>query len=156
MTEALSRTQRTKLDEQARKPHLQANDASEEVTGQTSLQARRRAAMTLACAIEEYLQDHEGGNSSRKTLEWHYTALGLLQALPAEERWVAFCRCWTRKEAYIKAVGRGLSIPLNQFDVSPAPEIPAAFLASREDPQAVNSWSLQELTLRGDYVGAMP
>jgi site-specific recombinase XerD len=42
--------------------------------------------MTLARAIDEYLQDHEGGNSSRKTLEWHHTALGLLQAFLAEER----------------------------------------------------------------------
>jgi 4'-phosphopantetheinyl transferase len=56
------------------------------------------------------------------------------------ERQVAFCRCWTRKEAYIKAVSRGLSILLDQFDVSLAPEMPAAFNASREDPQAVNSW----------------
>jgi site-specific recombinase XerD len=86
VTEARSRAQRTKLDEQARKPHLLANDASQEMTGHVPLQARRRVAMTLARAMDEYLQDHEGGNSSRKTLEWHHTALGLLQAFLAEER----------------------------------------------------------------------
>jgi hypothetical protein len=88
VTEARSRAQRTKLDgqAQARKPLLHSNDASQEVKGQASLQARRRAAMTLARAIDEYLQDHEGGNHSKKTLEWHHTALGLLQTFLKEER----------------------------------------------------------------------
>jgi site-specific recombinase XerD len=42
--------------------------------------------MTLTRAIDDYLQDHEGGNSSRKTLEWHCTALGLLQTFLEAER----------------------------------------------------------------------
>ena len=42
--------------------------------------------MTLARAIDDYLQDHEGGNHSKKTLEWHHTALGLLQTFLEEER----------------------------------------------------------------------
>jgi 4'-phosphopantetheinyl transferase len=79
----------------------------------------------------------------------------ILQALPAEAQQEAFYRCWTRKEAYIKARGKGLSIPLDQFDVSLAPGIPAALLASREDPQAVNHWSLQALAPGEGYVGAI-
>ena len=42
--------------------------------------------MTLTRAIDNYLQDHEGGNHSKKTLEWHHTALTLLQTFLEEER----------------------------------------------------------------------
>ena len=41
-----------------------------------------------------------------------------LLAFPSEERVDAFFRCWTRKEAFIKAKGKGLSIDLQEFTVS--------------------------------------
>jgi len=87
VTEARSRAQRTKLETQAKaKQQQRASDEEKEEMSQTALQARRRAAMTLARAIDDYLQDHEGGNHSKKTLEWHQTALGLLQMFLQEER----------------------------------------------------------------------
>jgi 4'-phosphopantetheinyl transferase len=66
------------------------------------------------------------------------------RALPDEIRDDAFFNCWTRKEAYIKAVGEGLSFPLHVFDVSLAPGEPARLLASR-DPQQAERWSLRGL-----------
>lgn len=51
-----------------------------------------------------------------------------LRSLPPSLRSEGFFNCWTRKEAYVKACGEGLRIPLASFDVNLAPGIHAAFL----------------------------
>jgi 4'-phosphopantetheinyl transferase len=78
-----------------------------------------------------------------------------LAALPPALREQAFFACWTRKEAYIKARGRGLSIPLASFDVALAPGLPVALLASRDDPRQEGRWSLMELAPGPGYAGAL-
>jgi 4'-phosphopantetheinyl transferase len=78
-----------------------------------------------------------------------------LRELPTEVKHEAFFNCWTRKEAYIKAHGEGLSLPLDQFDVSLAPGEPAALLATWSDPREALRWSLQALTPGPDYVAAL-
>ena len=65
-----------------------------------------------------------------------------------------FFNCWTRKEAYIKARGEGLSLPLDQFDVSLEPSR-AALLANRISPVEVSRWSLQELHPAPGYCAAV-
>lgn len=57
----------------------------------------------------------------------------------------AFFRCWTRKEAFIKATGRGLNLPLDQFDVTLAPGESAQLLRTAWDPGEAAHWSLREL-----------
>ncbi|TMC38195.1 MAG: 4'-phosphopantetheinyl transferase superfamily protein [Chloroflexi bacterium] len=79
----------------------------------------------------------------------------MLQTLPLLIRKEAFFLCWSRKEAYIKAKGKGLSIPLDQFDMSLTPGEPATLLASREEPQARERWSVQSLAPGTSYVGAL-
>ena len=81
--------------------------------------------------------------------------IATLRALPLSLRKCAFFLCWTRKEAYIKARGEGLSIPLDQFDVSLIPGEPAALLSTRPDADEALRWSLQELTLASGYVAAV-
>lgn len=79
----------------------------------------------------------------------------VLRSLPPELRREAFFHCWTRKEAYIKANGKGLSLPLDQFDVSLRPGEPARLLATRHDPDEVHRWSMHNLLPAEGYVGAL-
>jgi 4'-phosphopantetheinyl transferase len=78
-----------------------------------------------------------------------------LRSLPPEVRREAFFHCWTRKEAYIKAHGMGLSLPLDQFDMTLHPDEPAALLATRHDPAEAQRWSMRSLLPGEGYVGAL-
>jgi 4'-phosphopantetheinyl transferase len=78
-----------------------------------------------------------------------------LADLPPSERYHGFFRCWTRKEAYIKALGAGLSLPLDQFDVSLKPGDANALLATRPDPTEAARWSLQEVPSTDGYIAAL-
>jgi 4'-phosphopantetheinyl transferase len=68
-----------------------------------------------------------------------------LLALPANQRQEGFFNGWTRKEAYLKAIGKGLSFPLKNVVVSLAPGEPAAILAIQGDPEEARRWSLRAL-----------
>jgi 4'-phosphopantetheinyl transferase len=67
----------------------------------------------------------------------------------------AFFRCWTRKEAFIKAKGGGLSIPLDQFDVSIAEDQPAALIGTRPDATEASRWMLHDLPAQQGYAAAL-
>lgn len=79
----------------------------------------------------------------------------VLRGLPTELQHEAFFTCWTRKEAYIKARGEGLSHPLDKFDVSLVPGEPARLLRTRGDPDEMKRWSLRELLIDPGYVAAL-
>lgn len=78
-----------------------------------------------------------------------------IRALPPELRTQAFFACWTRKEAFIKAVGEGLSYPLDQFSVSVIPGQPARLLNARGGAQETGRWSLVELKCGAGYAAAL-
>lgn len=78
-----------------------------------------------------------------------------LDALPPALQEEAFFLCWSRKEAYIKARGLGLSLPLSQFDVSLVPGEAAMLLGSREEPGATEHWSLHALFPGQGYAGTL-
>jgi 4'-phosphopantetheinyl transferase len=81
--------------------------------------------------------------------------ISALYALPAELRKRAFFLCWTRKEAYIKARGEGLSLPLDKFEVSLVPGEPAALVSVEQDSNEAFRWSLEELFPAADYAAAL-
>jgi 4'-phosphopantetheinyl transferase len=78
-----------------------------------------------------------------------------LKGIAAEERDLAFFNCWTRKEAYVKAVGRGLQVPLHEFRVTLAPHDEARILHLDHQPAAANEWQVYALQPAPDYVGAV-
>ncbi|HTU43816.1 MAG TPA: 4'-phosphopantetheinyl transferase superfamily protein [Bryobacteraceae bacterium] len=78
---------------------------------------------------------------------------GDLEAVPHDQQQPAFFNCWTRKEAYIKAVGGGLSIPLESFRVSLAPNEPARLISNCEND--AHRWNIQEFDPGADYRGAV-
>jgi 4'-phosphopantetheinyl transferase len=83
------------------------------------------------------------------------TEYASLRALPENQRATAFFTCWTRKEAYIKACGVGLSMPLDRFAVSLAPDEPARLLYTIDDPAEATRWSLQDLFPGPGYQAAL-
>ena len=72
-----------------------------------------------------------------------------LRSLPSARRVEGFFNCWTRKEAFVKARGGGLSLPLDGFDVSLAPGRPAALLRGGD------GWSVCSFEPAPGYQAAM-
>lgn len=70
-----------------------------------------------------------------------------LRALPPRERAVGFFVCWTRKEAYLKARGEGLSVPLASFSVS--------LDESRLEMPGLPGWFVRSVHPGSSYVGAV-
>ena len=78
-----------------------------------------------------------------------------LRALDPDDRNTGFLQCWTRKEAVIKALGGGLSIPLDSFAVSLQPHQPAAILAWSIPGTVAAAWRLYHLEPTAGFVGAL-
>ena len=75
--------------------------------------------------------------------------------VPAADRLAAFFNCWTRKEAYLKALGDGLARPLDAFDVTLLTGEPARLLRVKGDEREAARWSLRALYPALGYVGAL-
>ena len=78
-----------------------------------------------------------------------------LQTLPEVERLEGFFNCWTRKEAYVKARGEGLSRALDDFDVTLTPGDPVRLVSVRGDPSQPSRWSLSGLSPVDGYAAAL-
>ncbi len=78
-----------------------------------------------------------------------------LRSLTPEQQPRAFFECWTRKEAYIKARGDGLSRRLDTFAVAFGPGVAPAILAAGDEPEAATRWAVYDLQPADGYCGAL-
>ena len=102
----------------------------------------------------EYIQSHLAGD---QIVERFFSPreVALLRALPKDVQREAFFIFWTRKEAFIKATGKGLSLPLNQFEVSLVSGEAITLLSANGDHQEASRWSLQTLAAGSGYAAAV-
>ena len=78
-----------------------------------------------------------------------------LASVPQTNRLRAFFNGWTRKEAFIKADGRGLAFPLREVEVSLAPDEPAKLLRVNKEHGSVGDWSLLDFEVAAGVIGAV-
>jgi 4'-phosphopantetheinyl transferase len=82
--------------------------------------------------------------------------VSVLRSLPSELQPRAFLSCWTRKEAFIKARGDGLSLALDSFDVTLAPDAPAALLRTAWCSEEPGQWRIEDVSDRqAGYIAAV-
>ncbi|GJL65457.1 MAG: 4'-phosphopantetheinyl transferase [Nitrospirales bacterium] len=78
----------------------------------------------------------------------------IMSHAPPDQKQV-FLACWTRKEAYVKATGKGLSFPLQTITVSLPPTTPTALLEVAEDVLEPLRWTMHEIQVDLDHVAAL-
>jgi 4'-phosphopantetheinyl transferase len=98
----------------------------------------------------------------RPEIEWALVAncffapaeIAALQRLPVHLQSRGFFNCWVRKEAYLKARGEGLSIPLDSFEVSLRPG-DAPLLLRAADESELQQCTMWDVPLTEDLAGAV-
>ncbi len=102
----------------------------------------------------EWMRPDFGGLKIAKRF-FSETEIKELESLSAEERQKGFFNGWSRKEAYIKARGKGLAIPLSKFSVRLSPHAECALLSTEHDPEAIHRFKLSAIQIDPHYAAAV-
>ena len=102
--------------------------------------------------VETIHSDLEVENSRNNS--FHQRRESSCRRCPRTGTRLLFCG-WTRKEAYLKARGEGLTYPLDQFTVSMDCDQPAQLLEVKGDPQELSRWSFRMLTPAPGTIAAL-
>jgi 4'-phosphopantetheinyl transferase len=79
----------------------------------------------------------------------------ILKSCPEPAQATVFFNCWTRKEAYIKAVGKGLTFPLDHVEVLSVTNHERAVLSIKNDPIETARWSVSDIFPAHGYAAAL-
>ena len=121
-------------------------------SGSMSLYAITRN-MEIGVDVERVRSDFEYEEIAKRFFSVNEVAI--LRTIPTEKKLEAFYNCWIRKEAYIKAHGKGLSMPLDSFDVSFARWEPSIVLSTKDESQESSPWTFLGLKPDPGYRGAL-
>lgn len=78
----------------------------------------------------------------------------IYRSLPERKKKDVFYKYWTRKEAFVKATGDGLLLPLNKFEVSNLPGEPVKTMAFEGAPHNASQWFIYDLNVKSEYKAA--
>lgn len=117
-------------------------------------------------ALYVFTRDHEVGvdierirdiPEMEEIVEQFFSARenAVFRSLPRSKTRQAFFTCWTRKEAFMKAIGEGLFYPLNRFDVSFSPDEPSRLLSIDGDPEKASQWFMLSLKPAVGFTAAL-
>ena len=114
-------------------------------------------ALTTGCELGVDVEQHRAVPEIEKIAARFFAPeeCAELLELPEGSRVQGFFHCWTRKEAYIKAVGDGLYAPLDSFRVTLRPGAPAQMLCLDGSAEAARHWTLHDFIAGADYAGAV-
>jgi 4'-phosphopantetheinyl transferase len=114
-------------------------------------------ALTSGCQIGVDLEHIRPMNDMQQLAGQYFCPeeIDEIMSLPSKDRERAFFLCWTRKEAYIKAIGDGLSCPLDSFRVTVLPDIDARLIHIGGSRVAAEMWTLHDLGLAADYAATV-
>jgi 4'-phosphopantetheinyl transferase len=102
--------------------------------------------------VEEYRKRLQLQEISKRFFSRYET--DVLSKLPDNQKMHAFFNCWTRKEAFIKALGLGLTLPLKHFDVTLHPAEQARVIAIRYKDEKAEEWTLKDIPMENEYAAA--
>ncbi|MCY4338707.1 MAG: 4'-phosphopantetheinyl transferase superfamily protein [Gammaproteobacteria bacterium] len=140
------------------KPYLEDNSTAGSIAFNVS-HSHGLALVALAASgrLGVDLEQVKPGVAWRELAERYFSAAECraLQAQTSSARPRACCACWTRKEAFIKALGAGLSHGLKQFDVSVDPDAAEVNLTLRITDEDANDWQLRNLPMPPGYRAAL-
>jgi 4'-phosphopantetheinyl transferase len=107
---------------------------------------------TVGVDIEQHHEIEAQTLAARYFSSDEQTALAML---PSDRELDAFYRCWTRKESFVKAIGEGLSHPLDRFSVAIDDSASNLLLACAEAPRRERGWRMVDIPVPAGYAGAL-